>query len=222
MGSRTGSGVPIFEGEKHGRLTVIKEVHSIGNGRRVLVKCECDKEKEMGLYKWRGGDIKSCGCLVTETMIKRKLTHGEARSITGEYWAWQSMTTRCTNKNAHNYHLYGGRGITVCDRWIKSYETFLSDMGRKPTKEHSLDRIDVNGNYEQSNCRWATKKEQANNRRTSRKIEHLGESKNVEEWAKIYNVNTKTLYGQLWRNEFNLDIVNFKYYHKFLYLKEAV
>jgi hypothetical protein len=95
-----------------------------------------------------------------------KPRHGESRGIgrTVEYTAWQSMRYRCLNPRSKKYRLYGGRGITICERW-SSYECFLADMGRRPSAEHSLDRTDNDGNYELRNCRWATRSEQSRNRR---------------------------------------------------------
>jgi hypothetical protein len=84
---------------------------------------------------------------------------------TSEYRSWQHMKARCTNPNNDNYRYYGGRGIMVCDRWMKSFADFIVDMGLKPSKEYSLDRIDNNGNYEPSNCKWSSKSEQLSNRR---------------------------------------------------------
>jgi len=84
-----------------------------------------------------------------------------------EYAAWQNMKSRCYNHHLDSYHNYGGRGITVCDRWKDSFENFLSDMGLKPSSDYSLDRIDPDGNYEPSNCRWADTKTQTNNKRKS-------------------------------------------------------
>jgi len=95
--------------------------------------------------------------------IKRRVPHKDSQ--TPEYASWEHMKDRCYNQNCNRYYLYGGRGIKVCERWRNSYVAFLKDMGRKPSHIHSIDRLDTNGNYEPSNCKWSTPKEQANNRR---------------------------------------------------------
>lgn len=129
-------------------------------------------------------------------MWQRK-THGQSmtrlRKASPEYVAWAEMIKRCENPNCKSYERYGARGITVCSRWRKDFAAFLADMGPKPSPEHSLDRRDNSGNYDPENCRWATRKEQARNRRTSRLITFNGESKTLAEWGEIRGMNPLTL-----------------------------
>lgn len=117
--------------------------------------------------------------------------YGTANTETREYRAWINMRSRCKTPSANGYHRYGGRGITVCERWDNSFEAFIEDMGPRPSPKHSVDRIDVNGNYEPGNCRWATKQEQARNLTNNRIVTINGRrmtlAEAVEGAAVIYN-----------------------------------
>jgi len=131
-------------------------------------KCICGNVKKVSGKSLRKDISKSCGCLRKEKTGDMRRTHGLSK--TSEYGIYTAMLQRCYNPNANAYADYGGRGIYVCKEWKGSFETFLVDMGLKPSSKHSLDRINVNGNYEPSNCRWATIQEQADNRRKAGNI----------------------------------------------------
>ncbi len=152
-------------GKIYSRLTVIEDSgNDAYNRSKWKCICQCGKIKIINSYDLQTGDTQSCGCYRKEITKLRSIKHGEALK-TVEYKAWAGMLQRCTNKNNQDYYSYGGRGIKVCKRGLNSYKNFLIDMGRKPNKEYSLDRINNNGNYEPSNCRWATYSEQNLNRR---------------------------------------------------------
>jgi hypothetical protein len=146
--------------ERYNRL-LITEIIS-GRYKKVKCICDCGNTGTYYLCNLKSGKTKSCGCLYNETRVGN-YKHGGTG--TREYSIWKAMKRRCYNKNVKDYPNYGGRGIIVCDRWLNSFENFISDMGKKPSAEYSIDRIDVNGNYEPSNCRWATPKEQRLNQR---------------------------------------------------------
>lgn len=162
----------IKAGDRYGRLTIIREVerHIRPTGisiRTFELECDCGKKINLPLGHIVSGHTISCGCFKSYTTSKIFKIHGEAsgKFRTTEYRTWAHMKERCLNSKNKDFHYYGGRGIRVCDRWIDSYENFLSDMGRKPSPEYSIDRINNDGNYEPSNCRWATKQEQTFNQR---------------------------------------------------------
>lgn len=145
-----------------GRWTVLTYHVGIDTERKVLCRCSCSKEtvREVRIVALRSGNSKSCGCLIGEANAART-RHGKAR---GPAWvSWQEMRRRCEKPHAPGYQHYGGRGITVCERW-QSFDNFLADMGDRPERT-TLDRIDVNGHYEPGNCRWADSKTQAANKR---------------------------------------------------------
>lgn len=189
------------------RITVLREQFRVVNGKRSTwcwCRCTCGKEKWIVKYALKYS--RSCGCLKREMHSlagKQSRTHGESRSSSThmpEYRAWEAMIKRCENPSHESYPRYGGRGIIVCHRWRESYEDFLSDVGRKPTPKHSLDRYpDYNGNYEPGNVRWATVIQQGRNRSQNKLYTYNGKTQCVAQWADDYAINQETLGTRLRR-----------------------
>lgn len=188
-------------GQKFERLTVVKRAKGyIGKGSYWHCKCDCGNEIIVRAQSLKDGQTKSCGCLNKELAIKRFTKHGHAQTEKQHplYKAWVNMKTRCINPNSTGYEDYGGRGIRICQRWMDSFENFLEDMGEKPSPMHTLDRIDVNGDYCPGNCRWATQTTQSRNQRISKKnksgIKGVSWSKKKQKWRASITINYKSIY----------------------------
>ena len=164
---------------KHGGATWLCKCEICG--KEVVIRAQCIAE---------GQKTCSARCGVTEAN-KTRAKHGKWQSA--EYSAWNGMKMRCTNPNHKHYHRYGGRGITVCQAWMDSFEKFIADVGLRPSFWHTLDRIDNNKGYEPGNVAWSTKKQQARNRTDNVRYTHNGETMTLVEWAERYGMKNSQL-----------------------------
>lgn len=169
-------------------------------GKYRSVRCDCGTEKDVRIDHLRGGKVISCGCEAARRasarahrMHEANTTHGKSRSRVHN--AWLGMKQRCENANHRFYSYYGGRGITVCERW-QDFENFLADMG-EPGEGETLDRVDNNRGYEPGNCRWASRREQMNNRRVNRTITWKGVTATVAEWSALTGIHYNTIAKRL-------------------------
>lgn len=197
-------------GETFNRLTAKEYMYTEkGKSSTWMCQCTCGKEISVELSSLRNGNTQSCGCLRLERTREKNTSHN--KSHTSEYYAWDNMKRRCQNKNNPEYKNYGARGIEVCESWSSSFENFLEDMGEKPRKNLSLDRIDNDKGYYKENCRWADMSTQAINQRNpnneSTGIRNISYSKRDN----LYCVEI-TRKGERYRRSFKVlqDAVNWK------------
>lgn len=182
-----------LSGRRYGRWTVIEEGTPRYHGKYRIIywmcRCDCGVIREVCGNTLKNGDSTSCGCFHSELMSKIFRSHGKTGSRA--YRIWQNMLNRCRREKDEFWHRYGGRGIKVCDRW-QVFENFLKDMG-EPEPGMQLDRVENDGDYSPDNCRWATVKEQAQNRTSNVRYQYSGKSKTLTEWAAAVGIKRSTL-----------------------------
>ena len=210
--------------KRFGRLTVIKYVETDKNRRKLwLCECDCGNKKIVPTTYLTRGDTTSCGCYRKECELRnlsnfwgKTKTHGLSK--TRIYQIWADMKDRCNNKNNQFYKNYGKRGIKVCEDWLTNFMNFYNwAINNGYTSKLTIDRIDVNGNYEPNNCRWATWKEQANNKRVTRKIVIYEEKKSAYEFEKQYGIKAHVLidrYDKGYRDDKLIYKGNLGYFRK--------
>lgn len=177
-----------LSGKRFGRLSVLNIAYSTP-AKVYYWNCLCDCGNYctiMGNSLRKPNGTRSCGCIHKEATSLAKKKHGLSKKTTPEYRAWKAMKKRCYNPNYHSFHNYGGRGIIVSESWINSFQNFYNDMGERPSPNHSLDRIDVNGNYCKWNCKWSTQTEQSKNRNCNRWYSYNGKKMILSDWAKFF------------------------------------
>lgn len=196
--------IPLIQiiGIKHGRLTPFMEVEKKGKYRAFACHCKCGNEHTATLAGLRYGNVKSCGCLFREALAETNTTHGLRH--TRIYSIWQGIKDRCLNKSCKRYADYGGRGITISDDWIDDPELFSkqisSEIGERPSRSHSLDRINNDKGYELGNLRWSTPTQQCNNtRRNVRKLTMNNKTQTVREWSEELGMSQFTIYKRMKR-----------------------
>lgn len=198
-------------GSKYGRLTVVRQAerNQFGDIRWECV-CECGNLVAVPVGSLTSEHTRSCGCLQREkASVQGKIigaaNHKHGMTETPEYHAWHGMRQRCLDKNHPGFKHWGGRGVKICDRW-NEFKNFYADVGERPTPKHSLDRFpDPNGNYEPSNVRWATQKEQQRNRRRHRMVAYKGQSKCVGAWAEEAGLTVCQLWTRLFTHKWPVE-----------------
>ena len=190
-----------MEGRQFGRLLVLHRAEPPVRTERSrlywLCECQCGNRVIVRGTQLRRGMTRSCGCLRDDARKGNQHARKHGLWATPEWQAWSSMRRRCYEPGTTGYERYGGRGIKVCERWRYFFEDFLADMGPRPSPKHSLDRINVDGDYEPGNCRWATSKEQNQNRRSNRSLTFNGETLLMSQWAERIGISKELLHYRL-------------------------
>ncbi len=182
------------KGERFGRLTTVRKM-----GAYWECLCDCGSTCAVPPNQLEHGRQVSCGCYKSERIAAMSRVHGLSKLP--EYRIWQKMVARCHLETDRGYRLYGLRGISVCDRWRTSVVHFIEDMGVRPSTSYSLERVDNDGNYEKSNCIWATQKQQCNNRRGNLLVEIGGRTMTLKQWSEDSGIGYLTLYGRYSRGD---------------------
>lgn len=183
-------------GQQYGQLFVMDRAeNSIKGEARWNCLCVCGSEVCVPARHLKSGNTKSCGCFKKESNRAHSLTHGMSSSP--EYVIWSGIKQRCYNQNNPDYHHYGERGITVCDEWKESFESFYRDMGPRPSARHTVERKDNDKGYSKENCCWATQIEQSNNRRTNIFYVHNDTAKTMKTWCRELGLNYHTVRARL-------------------------
>lgn len=182
-------------GRTFSRLTVLDLAPSRNSKTYWICKCECGAETIVRSDGLVGGMTQSCGCLGRDRRRQANTKHGGGNCP--EWKAWQAAKQRCYNPNNKRFHHYGGRGIKMCDRWLNSYPNFIADMGPRPSPNHSIDRINNDGNYDPQNCQWRTTTEQNNNFSANRRITFQGVKRNLTQWEKKLNFPRELIASRL-------------------------
>lgn len=187
-----------LSGRRFGKLKVVAKDTREGFGLFWLCQCDCSRLVTVRAGNLVSGNTKSCGCAKRKS--KRTTNYEKTRPRAGDTrLSWEGLLDRCYSEKSQKYPLYGALGVTVCQRWIDSYENFLADMGERPLGT-TIDRHpDPHGNYEPDNCRWATPKQQANNRRDNHILEAFGRKQTLKQWSEEYKIPTGTIRGRLSR-----------------------
>ena len=207
-------------GRKYNMLTGVRPDAARGGTSTWVWRCDCEAIKTIPTGAVVGGKTKSCGCAKNELLRIGRTKHGHStckhtRNADGgssEYRSWNSMKSRCLKENDKDYPNYGGRGITICERWVNSFQDFLSDMGLKPTTKHTIHRINNEGNYEPSNCKWADAFEQGAGKRTSRYFTAGGVTMTVAQWARRIGCSRQALRYRINHGGDPLKIISLKFH----------
>lgn len=203
-----GSRIVDISEEKFERLTPIEPIE-IDKFHRAIwkCKCKCGNECAVAYSSLKNGDTQSCGCLHDEVFNKNRMHHVKHNQSNSRLFnIWVNMRQRCTNEKNQKYHRYGGRGITVCNEWLHDFQAFYDwSMSHGYADDLTIDRIDNDGNYEPSNCRWITAKEQANNVSYNLIFEMNGKKQTLKQWSEDVGINYGTLYSRIYRNGWSFE-----------------